>query len=84
MVGIFGHRDNTERRGRWDPGEVVFQMLAARGVEQFDFAAGEDLEVWAKRQRELGITADGVPGPGTVAALKAAGYVDGIWALGEA
>jgi N-acetylmuramoyl-L-alanine amidase len=84
MVGIFGHRDNTERRGRWDPGDVVFQMLAARGVEQFDFAAGEDLKVWTDRQHVLGLAADGVPGPKTVAALKAAGYIDGIWALGKA
>jgi peptidoglycan hydrolase-like protein with peptidoglycan-binding domain len=82
-IGIFGHRDNTERRGRWDPGEAVFQRLAALGVEQLDFAAGEDREVWASRQRALGLPADGIPGPGTVAALKAAGYTDGIWALGK-
>ena len=90
MVGVFGHRDNTERRGHWDPGDVIFQMLAAAGVEQFDFAAGEDLEVWARRQKLLNVqhgaqlTCDGVPGPATVAALKAAGYRDGIWALGQA
>ncbi|HET9625139.1 MAG TPA: N-acetylmuramoyl-L-alanine amidase [Kofleriaceae bacterium] len=87
MVGIFGHRDNTERRGHWDPGDAIFKLLAAHGVEQFDFAAGQDREVWRKRQIEIGIPADeadGIPGPGTVARLKAAGYVDGIWALGKA
>jgi hypothetical protein len=83
MVGIFGHRDNTERRGKWDPGELVFQALAKAGVEQFDFAHGEDRDVWTKRQKKLGIAADGVPGPGTVVALKKAGYKDGIWALGK-
>lgn len=89
MIGIFGHRDNTEARGRWDPGDELFAMLAAQGVEQLDFAAGEDLDVWAKRQQMLnqetdaGLTHDGVPGPKTLAALKKAGYVDGIWALGR-
>jgi hypothetical protein len=87
MIGIFGHRDNTERRGHWDPGDAIFKLLAAHGVEQFDFAAGEDRAVWMKRQRDLGVPAneaDGIPGPATVAALKAAGYIDGIWALGQA
>jgi hypothetical protein len=88
MVGIFGHRDNTERRGRWDPGDMIWEMFAERGVDQFDFATGEDLAVWKQRQQTLndhfgaGLVVDGVPGPGTVAALKAAGYRDGIWALG--
>lgn len=86
MVGIFGHRDNTERRGAWDPGNFVFAALADRGVEQLDFAGGEDRRVWAARQRSVGMAeadCDGVPGPKTVAALRAAGYVDGIWALGR-
>ena len=88
MVGIFGHRDNTEARGRWDPGDTLFQMLVARGCEQFDFASGEDRDVWGQRQRNLneqyglGLTEDGVPGPKTVAALKQLGYTGGIWALG--
>lgn len=85
MVGIFGHRDNTERRGHWDPGDLVFTRLAEHGVEEFDFARGEDRTVWTARQRAIGMRpeqCDGIPGPATVAALKAAGYVDGIWALG--
>lgn len=88
MVGVFGHRDNTERRGRWDPGDKIFEMLAAAGAEQLNFAAGEDLEIWRERQQYLvrrghPLTIDGVPGPATVAALKTEGYVDGIWALGK-
>ncbi len=85
MVGIFGHRDNTEARGKWDPGEEMFALLAARGVEQWDFDAGEDRDVWGGRQRvlnqtqEMKLTEDGVPGPATVAALRAAGHADGIW-----
>lgn len=90
MVGIFGHRDNTEQRGKWDPGDVIFQMLAAEGVEVFDFTIGEDLDAWKRRQQELNgegfgpLIVDGIPGPSTLAALKRAGYVDGIYALGKA
>jgi hypothetical protein len=88
-VGVFGHRDNTEQRGRWDPGDVLFQMLAKAGFEQFDFAAGEDRDVWSARQHDLnakhgaGLLEDGIPGAKTTAALRAAGYVDGIWVLGK-
>jgi N-acetylmuramoyl-L-alanine amidase len=86
-VGVFGHRDNTERRGRGDPGDEIFVRLAQAGAESFDHDAGEDLEVWKARQAELNqrgaeLAADGVPGPATVAALRAAGRGDGIWALG--
>lgn len=89
MIGVFGHRDNTERRGRWDPGEILFQMLRARGAEAFDFDALEDLRVWKQRQVELvakghQLIVDGVPGPATTAALKAEGYRGGVFALGKA
>jgi hypothetical protein len=86
-VGVFGHRDNTGERGRGDPGDEIFARLVAAGAEPFDHDKGEDLAVWKQRQRELNdagvaLTIDGVPGPKTVAALKAAGHPDGIWALG--
>jgi hypothetical protein len=89
MVGIFGHRLNTERRGKWDPGEIVFDELAARGVEEFDFAKREDMQAWRERQRELqreghDLQITGIADAATVAALKASGYVDGIYALGRA
>ena len=85
-VGVFGHRDNTDRRGRGDPGDEIFARLAAAGAEAFDHDAEEDLKAWKARQAELnqggaGLTVDGVPGPSTVAALRAAGHPDGIWAL---
>jgi hypothetical protein len=86
-VGVFGCRDHMESCGRGDPGDEIFARLATAGAESFDHDAGEDLEVWKARQTELnqrgaGLTVDGVPGASTVAALRAAGRQDGIWALG--
>ena len=86
LIGIFGHRDITTRRNKYDPGERVFEMLRAAGVESFDFQAGQDRDVWSVRQewlREEGYykgQIDGIPGPRTTAALKAIGYPDGIYA----
>jgi hypothetical protein len=84
MIGIFGHRNNTERRGRWDPGDRIFEMLRAKGVENFDFDSYDDIAAWKQRQAMLGVVADGLPGPKTRAALQAAGYRSGIYALGKA
>lgn len=88
MTGVFGHRDNTEDRGRWDPGDALFGMLRAHGAEAWDFDAGEDVAAWKARQLSLNasghnLVVDGLPGPATAAALKAEGYADGIWALGR-
>lgn len=82
-VGIFGHHDVTSNRGPGDPGELIKDFLVDAGAEVFDFSAGEDRAAWSERQRELGVVDDGVPGPQTVAALREAGYRDGIWALGK-
>lgn len=88
LTGFFGHRDVTTSRGKWDPGERIFELLVAAGAEQFDFALGEDREVWHARQVELNkrghsLLVDGIPGPRTTAALKAEGYRGGVWALGR-
>jgi hypothetical protein len=88
LIGVFGHRDVTAKRGVWDPGVVLFQLLVAHyNAEQFDFEAEEDLVEWKSRQtwlntRGAGLAVDGIPGAKTTAALRSAGYVDGIWALG--
>jgi len=78
-IGVFGHRDQTNGRGPGDPGDHIFELLEAAGYEPFDFAAGEDLEVWKARQAELGVTADGLAGPATRAALEQAGHAGGLW-----
>lgn len=88
MWGVFGHRDNTEARGKWDPGELIWQMAEARGMEFFDFEAREDIEVWKGRQRELqrhghDLQITGIPDLATVAALKLEGYRGGVYALGK-
>ena len=85
-VGVFGHRDNTDRRGHGDPGDEIFKRLAGAGAEQFDHDAEEDLDVWKSRQNTLlaagaNLEVDGVPGPATCAALKCPERPDGIWAL---
>ena len=85
-VGVFGHRDRA-LRGVTDPGDDIFRRLAAAGAERYDHSAGEDLAIWKGRQRTLNhhhgasLAVDGIPGPATVAALRAAGHAIGIWAL---
>ncbi len=88
VVGVFGHRDNTHRRGVGDPGDEIFARLAAAGAERFDFDAKEELEVWRLRQIALNkrgakLTVDGVVGPDTIGALESSGITDGVYALSE-
>jgi hypothetical protein len=70
-VGVFGHRDVTDKRGAGDPGTEIFDLLPGR-LRALGLHAGEDLRVWAERQGKLGVPQDGVPGPKTLAALLAA------------
>lgn len=85
VVGVYGHRDVTTNRGKGDPGDAVFQKLAAAGYEVFDFAVDADRAVWRQRQQVLNtqlgtaLTADGVPGQKTVSALLASGRPHGLW-----
>jgi hypothetical protein len=86
IIGVHGHRDVTEQRGYWDPGDIIFDMLEAEGFERFDFYAGQDLDVWSRRQewlRELGCyhgAIDGIAGADTTTALKQLGFPGGIFA----
>jgi hypothetical protein len=79
-TGVFGHRDLTNKRGKGDPGDAVFAKLQAAGYECFDFSHGEDLDSWRHRQFDMGMLhVDGIPGPGTRAALFKAGHPSGMW-----
>lgn len=81
--GVFGHRDQSDNRGEGDPGNYLMDCLATAGFERFDLDLQDDLAAWRRRQSWLGFEGpqvDGVPGPGTVKALKAAGFADGLWA----
>lgn len=92
IVGVIGHRNVwgfnhahvlTNERSFWDPGSFIFKHLVDKHrFEKFDFEAGTDTAEWVKRQLGLGFSAadaDGLPMSHTVAALKAAGYPNGIW-----
>lgn len=87
LVGVIGHRDISDQRGKGDPGDAIMDVLAKNGYERFDFYNGSDLVAWKSRQAALNmnlknpLTVDGIPGPKTVDALKAQGYQDGLWML---
>lgn len=85
-VGVFAHYHQTNDRGCGDCGDAMWEALAAAGAEKYDFQGlneGRVQDVWRRRQMDLRITADGDPGPATVAALTAAGYKQGIFAFGK-
>ena len=79
MVGVYGHRDCSNNRGRGDPGDAIFEMLMDAGYESFNFEENEDKETWEDRQKKLGLLPDGVPGPRTARALIEEGYSNGLW-----
>lgn len=79
MVGVYGHRDCSNRRGLGDPGDAVFEWLENCGYEAFDYDENEDKDTWAHRQEQLNLLDDGVPGPMTVRALKKKGHEHGLW-----
>lgn len=82
FVGILGHRNCSKDRGPGDPGDYLFLALKAAGYETFDLDKQEDLKAWKERQKALGIPeadCDGIPGPKTLAALKAAGHKHGMY-----
>ncbi len=78
-IGVFGHREVSDRRSQGDPGDEIFSLLAAAGYEGYDFDKGEDLEVWRARQKTLGVPQTGVPDVATVRALRLSGRPGGQW-----
>ena len=79
MVGIYGHRDCSNNRGAGDPGDAIMALLCEHGYESFDFSTNEDRETWMKRQEEIDLLPDGIPGPKTAMTLAQKGYPNGLW-----
>lgn len=85
-VGVFGHRHNTHRRGRGDPGDEIFLRLESAGAEILDYGKREDLQIGCARQIWLNaadsrmgltnrpLTVDGVCGPASMAAMRRHGF----------
>jgi hypothetical protein len=78
-VGIYGHRDQSDQRGRGDPGDRVYELLVAEGAEPLDYATGEDLAKGRARQRALRVRGeqlmvDGLVGTASLAAARRQGF----------
>lgn len=77
-AGIFGHRSNTGRRGRGDPGDEIFTRLALVGAESMDVsdyhAKNIARQKYLVQKKGARLDLDGVPGPVSIAAARAAGY----------
>lgn len=81
VIGVYCHYHQTTNRGYGDPGPWIQQALKNAGYETYAFN-GDERTAWKARQKALGFApkdCDGLPGPGTVAALKAAGKKHGMW-----
>lgn len=89
LVGVVGHRDVSDQRGKGDPGDAIMKALEKAGYERFDFFVNQDKAEWKRRQQLISdkigkpIAIDGVPGIGTQTtnALRSLGYQNGLWVL---
>jgi hypothetical protein len=82
VVGVYGHRCNTARRGRGDPGDEVIARIIAAGAEPVLAEQRQDIALGKLRQKRLneldanaGLTwrplaIDGVCGPASIAAMR--------------
>ena len=74
-VGVYGHRDCSDNRGRGDPGDHIYHKLLEAGYEPVNYQTETDIALWLPRQQELNklgakLKLDGVAGPATTAAVK--------------
>ena len=86
FYGVFGHRHNTERRGRGDPGDEVFARLIAAGGEPVLAEMLQDVDLARARQAWLNardaragntyrpLDVDGLPGPASLATARRHGF----------
>ena len=86
VVGIYGHRANTENRGWGDPGDEIFARLDAAGCEPITINDHLDLELGKQRQAALNaidawrgntyrpLVVDGLVGPASLAAMRRLGF----------
>jgi len=78
VVGIVGHRNVTEERGRGDPGDPFFDAVLAQKAAGFDYRSGEDLAFWRAKQAQLGLPTTGVPLRPEAEALRLRGLPFGM------
>lgn len=79
LVGVIGHRDQTGRRGRGDPGDAIWARLANLGFEGLDYDGAEDDARGKERQTALNargehLVVDGIVGPAGIAAARRRGF----------
>lgn len=79
VVGVYGHRNNTENRGWGDPGDEIFKELASAGWLGVRLGYDEDIHIGKLRQAALnsrgeGLVIDGVLGPVSIAAMRRQGF----------
>jgi hypothetical protein len=79
FCGIYGHRNNTSRRGRGDPGDEIWHRLELAGVEPVQVGQHQDVVRSRQRQAHLvslgaAISVDGVVGPRSIQAARSQGF----------
>lgn len=77
VVGVFGHCHQWKGKPD-DPGKHVFDALINSGFHTFSFDR-DDKDFWKDIQKKLGLKPDGVPGPVTCDALRAKGFIFGLY-----
>lgn len=89
LIGVVGHRDVSDQRGKGDPGDAIMSVLAAHGYEVFDFSARKDIDTWKTRQTIINeelkkrtslppLIIDGIPGFKTTMSLKFLNVPNGL------
>lgn len=85
-VGIYGHRDQSNQRGRGDPGDRIYELLVEAGAEPLNYGLAEDLSIGKARQLALNalasrrgetwspLTVDGLIGPASLARARQLGF----------